>query len=442
MDVFVGPVPPLGPAGAVPPTPAGPRETPVLAGAGPVRVLETRGELATIAADGTRIAFATTRRLLPADTDDASDVYVRDLTSGQLFLGSPRLGPAAFPAAGSRPASGPRLSADGTVVAFTVTEAPGPDERYRAYVTDLGSGRTTEIAASDRGADLATFDPALSADGTRVAFLAVPAGLRWAGRAHVYVRDLRTGADTLLSRRGITTSAPALSGDGRTVAYVSGRPVRRTDVAGDRPLEATLLVRDLATGQDRRIAGGAYGTPGISSDGARVIFRSSAPGLRDGKPEREAEQIYVLDLRNGEVLRPRLTPERAAEDGRTGTVGLSADGRTAAFVRTGGCRWEDGYRRCQRQVHVWDLASGEVAVASSAADGIGSDEDSESFALSGDGSRILFTSLATNLVPDDPDLALRHPAGCAGYQHGSCWPSNRGPGTYTDVYVKTVNRRG
>ena len=70
------------------------------------------------------------------------------------------------------------------------------------------------------------FEPALSADGRRVAFTARPAGVK---RTQVFVRDVRRSAPELVSRAdghggvpGLGAAAhPSISADGRRVAFTS-----------------------------------------------------------------------------------------------------------------------------------------------------------------------------------------------------------------------------
>lgn len=73
----------------------------------------------SISADGRFVAFLSLARLLPADGDEASDVYVKDLRTGRLTLVTAGLGGA--PSNGRFGA--PAISADGSYVAFGSTSS-------------------------------------------------------------------------------------------------------------------------------------------------------------------------------------------------------------------------------------------------------------------------------------------------------------------------------
>ena len=111
----------------------------------------------SISADGRYVAFATAEPLLPADTNDNVDVYVRDMT---IPIGSPgaydlvsardggdtpaSYGPPAVPFPGSNPGAdvsrGVAISADGQKVAFRTdapSDLPASATRRRARRPDL-----------------------------------------------------------------------------------------------------------------------------------------------------------------------------------------------------------------------------------------------------------------------------------------------------------------
>jgi Tol biopolymer transport system component len=158
--------------------------------------------------------------------------------AGDLQLASRASGPAG--AKGDEASIEPKLSADGRFVAFVTTatnldpadtDATVPD----VYVRDLHAGVTTLVSRTD-GADAvkgnAVSDaPAISADGRYVAFVSEATNLSPDktddGVADVFVRDLQQHTTTLVSRsssgeKGDSDSgSPAISADGRIVAFTS-----------------------------------------------------------------------------------------------------------------------------------------------------------------------------------------------------------------------------
>jgi hypothetical protein len=130
-----------------------------------------------LSGDGTKVVFhSDATNLDPADTDRLFDVYVKDLTTGDITL----LSTSDTGAKGDSDSEWPHISSDGTKVAFSSGSTnldPGHEPRvyYRAddvYVKDLRTGDLTLASTSDTmvdGDDSSVF-PTLSADGAAVAF--------------------------------------------------------------------------------------------------------------------------------------------------------------------------------------------------------------------------------------------------------------------------------
>ncbi|MGI5458201.1 TolB family protein [Streptomyces sp. CA-249302] len=108
-------------------------------------------------------------------------------------------------------ANGPRLSADGRTVVFQYWGdglVPGetPDGQTHLYVRDLRTDVTRRIDPGPAGESVPGF-PLLSPDGRYVAYQAAPRlPDGWTGPTNVYLRDLRTGSTSLVSRS--TTGGP------------------------------------------------------------------------------------------------------------------------------------------------------------------------------------------------------------------------------------------
>jgi Tol biopolymer transport system component len=236
----------------------------------------------------------------------------------------------------------PELSGDGASVAFSDVEAGGSG-RTLVYVRSLRDARTTLVSRAT-GADGAVaesdaYEPAISNDGTIVAFTTRATNLGATGNtSRVFVRDLRSATTQLVSR-GVAGDAiqPALSADGRFVAFVARRRARRVT---PRTLRATIWLHDRVSGRTTLVsrANGAEGAPAdgyssepaVSADGARVVFTSTAGNLAKGKP-RGLAGVFVRDLDAGTTL---MLSQR-------GPVGGA---RTAARAASAtGSLWSSGY---------------------------------------------------------------------------------------------------
>ena len=234
----------------------------------------------TISGDGRLIAYEAYDR--PDEPGGGTRVVLRDLRSGRE-----RAVPA--PPGMSEELYEPRLSADGRRLAFSAL-ARGGGARSEVFVRDLGSGRTVRVSGKGEEA----WEPVLSARGTVVAYTAAGAG----GESHVVVRDLARGARAAIASPAGSGLAfePSLSSSGRRVAFVA-RPggTRQTQVfVHDLRTRRTQLV-SRADGRDGPPGMGSASHPAISGDGRRVAFTSEAWNLSPQKCN-SARGIFVRDL--------------------------------------------------------------------------------------------------------------------------------------------------
>jgi Tol biopolymer transport system component len=120
------------------------------------------------------------------------------------------------------------------------------------FVRDLISGRTELVSVDSKGAQgsAESYEASISGDGTKVAFASFASELV-PGDIHpgseIFLRDLRTHQTTRVSespdhRQGNGTSVqPAISADGSRVAFASEAS---NLVAGDRNHSGDVFVRD------------------------------------------------------------------------------------------------------------------------------------------------------------------------------------------------------
>ena len=231
----------------------------------------------TISGDGRLVAYEAYDR--PDEPGGGTRIVVRDLRSGRER---------AVPLEG---ASEPRLSADGRWLAFSALV----NARSVVFVRDLRSGRTRRLSRAGEEA----WEPVLSARGDVVAYTAADAG----GESHVVVRG--RGARTEIASPAGSGLAfePSLSASGRRVAFVA-RPggTRQTQVfVRDLRRNSTQLV-SRATGIDGPPGMGSAGHPAISGDGRRVAFTSDAWNLTPDKCN-SARGVFVRDLARATTVR-------------------------------------------------------------------------------------------------------------------------------------------
>jgi Tol biopolymer transport system component len=253
-----------------------------------------------ISADGRYVAFqSAASNLVPDDTNQTDDVFVRDRSSGMTTLVSVD--------SGGAQANGynyyTSISADGRYVAFQSAASnlvPGDTNgTYDGFVHDRVSGKTTRVSVSTRGAEgpSGSYSTTISADGRYVAFESgdpnlVPHDTN--GVFDVFLRDLKSGTTSRVSLTNLGAQAqrdsylPSISADGRYVAFHSDASDM---VRGDTNNVGDMFVRDRVTGKTLRVSVATDGTeannyninmPSISADGRYVAFYSEATNLVPG----------------------------------------------------------------------------------------------------------------------------------------------------------------
>jgi Tol biopolymer transport system component len=204
---------------------------------------------------------------------------------------------------------------------------------------------------------------------------------------------------------GDVNSAPAISADGRYVAFVSGA----TNLVPGGTSGRQVFVRDLVTGTTELVSvstggvagNGVSGNPAISADGRHVAFASDATNLEAGRGNGVQTQVYVRDRVAGVT-----TFVSFGVDGQTDASSnvdfpsISGDGRFVAFA-TGGDLVNGKGNGINSDVYVRDMQAGMTKRVSVATDGTESDGFSTAPSLSVDGRFVAFDSDATNLVGGD-----------------------------------------
>ncbi|HEY5197636.1 MAG TPA: hypothetical protein VIJ51_11495 [Solirubrobacteraceae bacterium] len=236
-------------------------------------------------------------------------------------------------AGASGASSAPAISSDGSTVAFDATA--GGSAPTNVYSSNLLTGTTNLVSTGlgGAGANGASSAPTVSSDGSVVAFassatnlVSTPVG----GAGDVYVR--RAGGPITLVSAGIggpangVSSEPAISADGRYVAFAS---TAANLVAGDTNGVSDVFVADLTTGAITRVSvahGGAQANaastgPAISADGTAVSFDSSATNLVAGDKNGVAD-VFVR-VPSGDTTERVSVSTSGAEQNRAATTGFS-----------------------------------------------------------------------------------------------------------------------
>ena len=383
----------------------------------------------SLSADGGYVAFTSAAtNLVPGDTNGAPDVFVRDLSRGLTRRAT--LDTAGEQAAGTA-AGHAYVSKHGRYVVFT-SDAGNlvPDDTNNApdvFVRDLRFGITTRasLTSTDGQIGSSSVSAGISGDGRYVVFTAscgcvVPGDTN--GADDVFVRDLRKGTTR---RASVATGGgqgdgqsfgAAISADGRYVAFTS----QATDlVPGDTNGTTDVFRHDLRTGVTTRVSVGpggaqtvgsrpgdpgfASGRPSLSDNGRLVAFTSFGAGLVAG-PTGHGD-VYVRDVKTGTTTLASPGVGGAASDAGAdvpvATPRIAGEGRYVAFVSwatnlvAGDTNGDaDGFLRDLKKGTTTRVSLGNAGEQGNAPAGfdIGIDEDGETAA---------FTSWASNLVAGD-----------------------------------------
>ncbi len=388
-------------------------------------------DLPFLSADGRVVAFGSdASNLVPDDANGHTDVLVHDRAKRKTERVS-------VTSDGSEAGSFSivrGLSGDGRIVVFegwATNLAPddannGPD----VFVHDRITGETARVSVDSNGTqgDSSSLDGAVSGDGNTVAFNSnasnlVPGDSN--NRGDTFVHDRITGATTRASVASDGTQAldgssiPELSltGDGRTVAFVSDAS---NLVSGDTNGAPDVFLRDRIAGKTTRVSvasdatqgNNASSNPWLSRDGRIVAFSSLATNLVAGEAD-DTNDVFVHDRTTRETARVSVAADGTPLSGESGSASVSGDGQFVAFeslVRRGQSptRSDDAY-----DVFVHDRRTGATERLGVALDGSQGNGTTELPSVSSDGRFVGFSSESSNLVDGDTngveDVFVRGP---------------------------------
>jgi uncharacterized repeat protein (TIGR01451 family) len=280
-----------------------------------------------ISADGRFVAFdSIAENLVPGDVNATSDIFVRDRLTNQTS----RLSVNDTGEEGNQSSQYPSISADGRYVVFE-SDASNlvPDDTNDltdVFIRDRLTNQTRRLSINNSGTqgDSFSYFPSISANGRFVAFHSyagnlVPGDSNVTGFAFgtgdVFVRDRVTNTTTRVSVSSSGTQGnnhsdfASISADGRFVAFNS---IASNLVPNDTNGHLDTFVRDRATNQTSRISLSNIGLQGnhnstfskINADGRFVAFESVASNLVAGDTGL-TDDIFVRDR----LLNPTATAD-------------------------------------------------------------------------------------------------------------------------------------
>jgi Tol biopolymer transport system component len=363
-----------------------------------------------ISSDGRLVVFQSTAwNLVPADTDGNADIFVHDRQTGTTSLVSVGV-------AEDSSNEDPAMSSDGSLVAFESWTVPM--EGYNMtelFLRDRLAGTTTSVLVHPNGGG---FDLNLSADGRYLTFASDEESLVSGdtnGVTDVFVFEVLSGTFELASvdssgaQADSYSYAPSLSGDGRYVAFVSAAS---NLVSGDTNGNQDVFVHDRLTGATSRVSVSTTGIqansdntdPDISADGTRIAFRSYASNLVTGDVN-GAVDVFIHDAGAGTTVLVSVSSTGTQANAESYGPSLSGDGAHVAFASYA-TNLVPNDTNATFDAFLHELATGITSLVSCDSAGAHGNGQSWPTSISYDGSQTTFYSQADGLVAGDTNAVI------------------------------------
>ena len=322
------------------------------------------------------------------------------------------------------------ISADGRYTTFTIRLGLQPGDTVPeadGWMYDARRGRGERISGSARNTD-GHYDSAVSGDGRFTAFVSDSTDLvkqRTDGgalsdhRHDVFVYDRERGKTTWVSRDagkgGRAALSPAISDDGRFVAFASSSTnydVPQDLGSGkdyrifvyDRKRKKTELA---SVSDENEVPDQSAWEPSISGGGRHVTYYSKATNLAGGQDERKYD-VFRFDLRTEETTLVSVPLAGPGARGGSYQPDISADGNLVAFSSLASDLVPADPNGSQQDIFVRDIAAGTTRLVTlpEPADPAGADNYSDFPSISADGRYVAFHSAASNLAAGDTNGEL------------------------------------
>ena len=375
-----------------------------------------------ISADGHYVVFQTGNNLLPTDTNNLTDAYVRDLLTDELFLasvtneGTPGNGNSGYPT----------LTSDGRYVVFSSDSSNlvsgDTNGMYDIFVRDRQSNSTQRVSVSSNGTQSNDYSHSgrIAAGGRYVVFVSSATNLVTGDtnvKDDVFLRDLQTNITTRLSvstagdQGNDDSSYAALTPDGLRVVFQS----RATNfAAGDTPGDGIfqfgqdIFSRDLNTSQTVIISrlyaplqsNDHSANAVVSDDGRYVAFDTKSTTLIAAQNTGAYKKIFVRDMLTRQSVLVSISSAGVLSNGDSVEPSISGDGHLVSFSSNSSALVSGDTNNAQ-DIFLRNLLTNTTSRVSVAADGGNGNDFSLQSRLARNGGFLCFGSYASNLVSGD-----------------------------------------
>ena len=376
-----------------------------------------------VSQDGRFVAFSSSdRQLVPGDSNNVSDIFLKDMVTGSITLASVT----ATGGQGNAQSNYSYLSNNGMFIAFMSSasnfDPADSNTSEDVYFKNLITGELRVVSVNNSGVVSNGFSeaPFVSDDGQKVVFSSVGTNLvndDGNGDMDVFLRDLIDGTTQLVSRTAAGIPADrggrwgALDPTGRYVSFLS---ISNDLVPGDNNQGLSdIFIKDLQTGEVSILTTDPSGNPASevtdqlyspvpswSQDGRYLVFHHYS-NLVD--PYQATSSIYRKDMMTGDIelastrldMLPNFTGSSDSNE-----AAINADGQFVAFSSNANNLTLNDTNTFQ-DIFIMNRQLGLNELVSVTPDGIAANGTSNSPSLSRDARFVAFVSQATNLVAND-----------------------------------------
>lgn len=279
---------------------------------------------------------------------------------------------------------------------------------WATVVAGTSRGQTVRVSVRSDGseASVESVSPASSSDGRFVAFSTYASLLASDGNGtydiYVYDRSNQTLSLASVDSSGTlgnwSSFQPAISADGHAVAFASDAT---NLIAGDNNGVTDVFVHDFEAGTTvcaSVSSGGTLGNarsvrPSIDSDGLVVAFESDAKNLVSGGDSNGVTDVFVRDLTTGVTTRASVGDIGQQGNWISQSASISGDGTRIVFESYATNLLAGGDANGQvRDVFLRDTAAGTTTLVSIDDQGLQALAESTDPSISADGTRVAFTA--------------------------------------------------
>jgi len=322
------------------------------------------------------------------------------------------------------------LSADGRFVAFmSFADNLVPDDTNQVadvFVRDRFAGTTERVSVSSKGRQgdahsglFLASGADISADGRFVVFASDASNFARGdvnGNSDVFIHDRLTRTTELVSRgldgTPATGNTPVISADGNFVAFRSFSDTLVSD--GNPNFFDHIYVLDRATQAIERvdvdsnevIGDSQAGNLAISANGRYVAFDTFADNLAPGPGDQQGIDVFVRDRVAGTTEGISTVGDNGGFEGNSFLSSISPDGRFVGFSSADPTFGQADTNGFVVDAFVFDRQNRTVQLVSRSSTGVQGNDESSSPLVAPDGASVVFSSRASNLVANDTNQAF------------------------------------